>query len=62
MEEDFPLSTEYLESMTKDENTYKYDEKEKQVEVKDMNIVNEEIEEAEVVKYDEETGEVIDND
>lgn len=57
-----PVSTEYLESMTKDENTYKYDEKEKQVEVKDVNIVNEEIEEAEVVKYDEETGEVIDND
>ena len=57
-----PVSTEYLESMTKDENTYKYDEKEKQVEVKDVNIVNEDIEEAEVVKYDEETGEVIDND
>ena len=57
-----PVSTEYLESMTKDENTYKYDEKEKQVEVKDVNIVNEEIEEAEVVKYDENTGEVLENE
>ena len=57
-----PVSTEYLESMTKDENTYKYDEKEKQVEVKDINIVNEEIEEAEVVKYDEKTGEVLENE
>lgn len=57
-----PVSTEYLESMTKDENTYKYDEKEKQVEVKDVNIVNEEIEEVEVVKYDENTGEVLENE
>lgn len=57
-----PVSTEYLESMTKDENTYKYDEKEKQVEVKDMNIVNEDIEEAEIVKYDENTGEVLENE
>ena len=57
-----PVSTEYLESMTKDENTYKYDEKEKQVEVKDVNIVNEDIEEAEIVKYDENTGEVLENE